>query len=671
MGDKDAVAPLIERRDLEGGRLHREIHRALMAVTHENFAPNPATWRAWWRTQKPMGLPPAPEAPTNPEDDRYAKPKKPGPDEPTYYGRRIFSQSILYVLDLSKSMETLIEVPKDAQEKLGTIAAGQRIKVAKTAIVASLQKLDPRTRFTVVFFSTKVRPWKDGLVVASGARDAAIGAIESAGLEDETNIYGALRAAVGLHEKPTLAADLDPIPDTMYFLTDGTPTRGEITEAETLLSWMRDVNRFAKVEIHVIAMGNTGVDLDLRRLPPRTAASSSTSPTRSRPGRRELGGAGDRGRGGDADRGRDHGTRGRAPGHRPRRRASRVGCAGARVGGGARHMHRWSQVLAVLLLALWVGAARAADAPDDRLKLGHCGCDAGQACYHYLRAPFRAPEDPCRCGMCLGGGSCGAQRRPEGWPAGCMDVADAACFWKRHAASWGLRCSQCATDTTCTACDGLPKAPDAAAKAQFEKQLAIEFPDEAARKKGCVGWSKHFYVVSDIPQLKVLSQSGGPRVVDAHEIVHLYLQRAEQARADFVAAFGDELRQDKPMAIYLARTTKTKDAWRARYFGGGKTEMVYAGADGKIAGGFCWNGFAASFDQYGEDRDLHAYCRHAISTSCSRAGTASAGSTRSARGGRSSPRRTGSARSTRSSRTGWCSATRRARARRARARTGT
>ena len=267
LGDKDAVEPLIDRLDLEGGRLHREIYKALMAVTHENFAPNPATWRAWWRTQKPQGLPPAPEAPANPEDDRYAKPKKPGPDEPTYYGRRIFSQSILYVLDLSKSMETLIEVPKDAQEKLGTIAAGQRIKVAKTAITASLQKLDPRTRFNIVFFSTRVRPWKDTLVVASGAKDAAVSAVEGAGLEDETNIYGALRAAVGLHEKPTLSADLDPIPDTMYFLTDGTPTRGEITEAETILSWMRDVNRFAKVEIHVIAMGNTGVDLDfLRRL---------------------------------------------------------------------------------------------------------------------------------------------------------------------------------------------------------------------------------------------------------------------------------------------------------------------------------------------------------------------------------------------------------------------
>ncbi|MCC7137560.1 MAG: HEAT repeat domain-containing protein [Planctomycetes bacterium] len=267
MGDIDAVDPLIERLDTEGGRLHREIHAALKAVTHESFGPNPQVWRKWWQDQKPKGIPPPlPEA-KNPEDDRYAPAKKPGEDEPTYYGRRIFSQSVLFVLDVSKSMETLIEVPKDAQEKLGTLPKGQRIDVAKNAVITALGKLDARTRFNLVFFSTKVRPWQDALVVAGGMGAQAIGAVKAAGLEEETNIYGALKAAVGLHEKPTLQAQLDPIPDTMYFLTDGTPTRGEITDTETILSWMRDVNRFAKVEIHVIAMGNTGVDLEfLRRL---------------------------------------------------------------------------------------------------------------------------------------------------------------------------------------------------------------------------------------------------------------------------------------------------------------------------------------------------------------------------------------------------------------------
>jgi len=230
-------------------------------VTHETFGPNPEAWRKWWKTQKPRGIPPAPPEFHNPEDERYAPSKPIRPDEPTYYGKRIFSQSILFVLDVSKSMDTLIEVPDDARQKLGTIAKGPRILVAKTAVESAIQKLDPRTRFNVVFFSTVVHPWQKSLVVAGSAKDQAIAAVKSWPLEEETNIYGALRAAVGLHERETLSAELDPIPDTIYFLTDGSPTRGEITETEALLSWMRDVNRFAKVELNVIAMGDTDVDL--------------------------------------------------------------------------------------------------------------------------------------------------------------------------------------------------------------------------------------------------------------------------------------------------------------------------------------------------------------------------------------------------------------------------
>jgi hypothetical protein len=62
-------------------------------------------------------------------------------------------------------------------------------------------------------------------------------------------------------------ADLDPIPDTIYFLTDGSPTHGEIVDADALVSWFENLNRFAKVDITVIAIGNLGVDLPfLRRL---------------------------------------------------------------------------------------------------------------------------------------------------------------------------------------------------------------------------------------------------------------------------------------------------------------------------------------------------------------------------------------------------------------------
>jgi hypothetical protein len=261
VGNADAVEPLIDRLDAEGGRLKREILAALRAVSRESFGENPQTWRNWWKMQKPRGIPP--EAPRPVEDDRYARPKRPGEPDPTYYGRRIFSQSVLFVLDVSKSMDSYIKIPPDAMAKLGgRLTPGPRIQVAKSAISQAIEGLDPRTRFNVVFFSTLVKPWKDGLVVAAQpTKDAAISAIQGAPLEDETNVYGALRAAVGLHEKPTMSAQLDPIPDTIYFLTDGTPTRGEITDGETILSWMRDVNRFAKVDLHVVAMGNLGVDL--------------------------------------------------------------------------------------------------------------------------------------------------------------------------------------------------------------------------------------------------------------------------------------------------------------------------------------------------------------------------------------------------------------------------
>ena len=51
-------------------------------------------------------------------------------------------------------------------------------------------------------------------------------------------------------------------PDTLFFLTDGSPTDGEITKADELLSWFNERNRFARLRVHVIAMGNTGVDLE-------------------------------------------------------------------------------------------------------------------------------------------------------------------------------------------------------------------------------------------------------------------------------------------------------------------------------------------------------------------------------------------------------------------------
>ncbi|MFV1958431.1 MAG: HEAT repeat domain-containing protein [Planctomycetota bacterium] len=270
IGTEEALDALIQRFNREGGRLYRELYAALKAVSQDDLGKKPETWKKWWDAQKEEhgGLGPQPaKRPT--VDDRYGKVEKPGPGDPGYYGHRIFSKSVGFVLDTSGSMKSIIRIPQGAAQDLGGLPRqGTRMDLAKGVLIDALQKLDPRVRFNLVFFSSNVRPWKKRLLPATpGNVGAAISAVKAQPPKGETNIHGALKAALGLTEASALDSALDPIPDTVYFLTDGSPTRGEITTADELLSWFENLNRFAKVELHVIAMGNLGVDLPfLRRL---------------------------------------------------------------------------------------------------------------------------------------------------------------------------------------------------------------------------------------------------------------------------------------------------------------------------------------------------------------------------------------------------------------------
>ena len=270
IGTEEAMGPLIQRFSREGGRLYRELRRALQAVSQDDLGPNPETWRKWWEKQQEEhgGLGPMPEKRAEP-DDRYGDMDRPHPDDPSYYGRRIWSKSVGFVLDTSGSMDKTITISAEEAKNLGDLPTRtSRFDIAKKVLIDAVSKLDPRVRFEIVFFSSDVRPWKKRLIPATpGNVKAAASAVRAQPSKGETNIHGALKAAIGLHDKDSLEADLDPIPDTVYFLTDGSPTRGEITDADTLLSWFEFLNRYAKVELHVVAMGNLGVDLPfLRRL---------------------------------------------------------------------------------------------------------------------------------------------------------------------------------------------------------------------------------------------------------------------------------------------------------------------------------------------------------------------------------------------------------------------
>jgi len=282
LGNSAAVDTLIARLDREGGRIHDDIRQALKALTGMDKEEwDTEKWTRWWgrekrfrevdekmreQLEKEGRETPEPEG-AGGETRTVVREKEP-PN--TYYGIKLYAKAVGYVLDISQSMEQGFRVSEGIQEKLGRTYNGtSRIEVCREELAQSITALDPRTRFNIVFFNDKVRSWKDAPVPAAPTtKDSAISAIRNAAIGGQTNHYDALKEILQMRGGAGgWSPDFGDTPDTIFFLTDGTPTDGEITKADELLGWLRERNRFARLRVHVIAMGNTGVDLNyLRRL---------------------------------------------------------------------------------------------------------------------------------------------------------------------------------------------------------------------------------------------------------------------------------------------------------------------------------------------------------------------------------------------------------------------
>jgi hypothetical protein len=93
------------------------------------------------------------------------------------------------------------------------------------------------------------------------------GATSGGGNAYRTNYVDVFRLVLDVKPGKDLVGNFADTPDTIYFLTDGEPTVGDITDTEVLNSWFRELNRFARVKVNVITFGNLGVDPEfLRRL---------------------------------------------------------------------------------------------------------------------------------------------------------------------------------------------------------------------------------------------------------------------------------------------------------------------------------------------------------------------------------------------------------------------
>ena len=234
---------LIPRIRHEPRRTQVVIYDGLRRLSGLDIDDRPALWEAWWRSHgaalaekaagSPDGATAADADPTTAPDGRKIGAR--GKYDITYYGLPVRSDRILFLLDISMSMRYggLMEDPN-------------RIEMAKAELVKVLRRLDPEVKFNILVFSTG-NAYLDRKKLIAGTKpnrkraEAWVQKLVAAG---GTNSYGALKAGF----------DRFPDVDTIYFLSDGRPSRGMITDPELIIARVKEMNLRRRVRIHTIAL---------------------------------------------------------------------------------------------------------------------------------------------------------------------------------------------------------------------------------------------------------------------------------------------------------------------------------------------------------------------------------------------------------------------------------
>ena len=234
---KESIPLLIAQLGKEEGRLAEDARGALASLTRL-FYQDAKAWERWWqRDGASFVLPPKEEAP-KPERGRGAG-RNPGQNvgagtSASFYGIPILSSRVVYCIDVSGSMSA----------KVGTGIT--RLEIAKGALLSALQSSPKKSLINVIFFENVVHPYdKKSVALDNKAKFADIEKFPRRQTpRGGTNIHGALVAALE-----------DPAVDTVFLLSDGAPSAGEITDPKLLVEDIVRRNRSRRVVFHCISIG--------------------------------------------------------------------------------------------------------------------------------------------------------------------------------------------------------------------------------------------------------------------------------------------------------------------------------------------------------------------------------------------------------------------------------
>ena len=274
----DSIPLLIARLEAEEGRLISDIGKSLDNLTGKTYGTRLKLWKSFWEAYGDRYQIPTDEELAKLRATQAKNRQKYGIEGGTsFHGVETPSRSMLFVIDVSGSMEDLV-VDKERFDG-ANYDSWARMDIVKTELLSTVESLEPHVRFGIIAFATDMKKWKKTLVPANvinkeSALDfvkrleplggnsksdlAAAGLGRAADLSSgKTNTYGALSLALGLEDKGRGKKEeyLGEV-DTIFFLSDGRPTHGTFIEPKEVGERITEANLIRKVVIHTIAIGN-------------------------------------------------------------------------------------------------------------------------------------------------------------------------------------------------------------------------------------------------------------------------------------------------------------------------------------------------------------------------------------------------------------------------------
>ena len=215
----EAIDALIEILGRAPGEVRGDIAKHLTAISGQPHALDAERWRSWWKANREKFT----SRSLRPQPD-YGPLYAAAPSR--YYGLPIYAQSVVFVLDTSGSM------------------SGLRLAAAQRELLQAIASLPAGVGFNVLVFNTGVVPWRTEITLATPeAKTEAAAFVMLQQAAGNTWTYDALVAALAYNA------------EAIYFLTDGEPFGGTLSEPISIVAAMTALNRSRRVTINAIGVG--------------------------------------------------------------------------------------------------------------------------------------------------------------------------------------------------------------------------------------------------------------------------------------------------------------------------------------------------------------------------------------------------------------------------------